>query len=124
MADKVIDTFEIRDLEDNFHYHVQVEACDELGNKSKPGLRVRYSVPAGSMACVIEPYLAEKWIYDTRKAGQTEYLIKDRSWIHYDNAWLKNYIVIVGDKLKARVELKVKSREKPEIREYDLPFSF
>ncbi|MBX3458956.1 MAG: hypothetical protein KF696_03185 [Planctomycetes bacterium] len=124
MADKVIDEFEIRDLEDNVHYRISVEACDELGNKSKPGLRIRYSVPGGTYACVIEPYLGEKWIYDARKAGLTEYFIKDRSWTHYDNAWVKNYIVIDGDKLKARVEVKVKSREKPEVREYDLPFSF
>jgi hypothetical protein len=119
-----LDSFEIRDLEDNFHYRVLVEHCASLGNYGKPGLRITYTVPGGTYFCVFEPYTAEKLHYEAKKSGENPFLHKRSSWLHYDNAWVKNYLVWGGDTLKARVEVKVKSADQPEAREYDLPFKF
>jgi hypothetical protein len=125
MAEDVkLDQFEVRDPDDNFNYRVMIEACETLGNYGKPGIRISYTVPGLSSAAVFEPHLGKRWHAQAVKDGVTELLIKERSWMQYDDAWLKNYLVLGGDKLKVRVELKVKGNNEPEIREYDLPFSF
>ena len=40
-----------------------------------------------------------------------------------EDTYVKNYLVIDGEKLKARIEVKVRSKAKPIIKDYDLPFS-
>ena len=114
-----IDSFEVKDLEDGSSIKVHVESCTEVGNQGKPGIQVLYM---GNIVC-FEPLIAERWAYAARKAGKTEYLLEDRSWIVHQDQFVKVYLVL-GDKPKAKIEVKTRSKQKPVAKEYELPFKF
>ena len=61
----LIEEIELRDLEDNSYLRVRAEACTELGNQSKPGIQIHF------LGYIInfEPLHAERWNYQTKKAG-------------------------------------------------------
>ena len=118
-----LDEWEVRDLEDNSMYKVVVEHCTELGNKNQPGLRIKYSIGGSGFFCIYEPWTGEKLAYEAKKAGGT-LLRKDKSWEKHEDRWLRNSLVIDGDKLKARVEIKVRSQAEPVVKEYEIPFAF
>jgi len=113
-----IDEWEVRDLEDNSVVTVLVEHNTMMGNKSLPGLQVW----CGGQIVNYEPLHVERWAYAARKAGQSEYLLEDSSWIVYEDRFIKYYLV-TGDKPKAKVEVKVRSKDKPVAKEYELPFT-
>ena len=52
----MVDTLELRDLEDNSLLTIHVEHCTEVGNAGKPGLQVLYM---GNIVC-FEPLMAGK----------------------------------------------------------------
>lgn len=113
-----VDSFEVRDLEDNSVLSVHVESCTEVGNAGKPGLQVIYM---GNIVC-FEPLMAGKLAYQARKAGLSEWYLEDRSWAVHDDQFVKLFLV-PGAALQVRVEVKTRSRQKPVVKTYDLPFS-
>ena len=117
-----IDEWEVRDLEDNGLLRIYVEHNTEMGNRGVPGIQVWYTIAGGTSIVNYEPLHVERWAYQARKQQTDEYLITDHSWINHEDTYIKNYLVI-GEKPKARVEVKVRSKAKPIIKEYDLPFS-
>ncbi|MGC4103990.1 hypothetical protein [Ferruginibacter sp.] len=112
-----IDEWEIKDLEDNSTIRVHVSHNTEMGNNSQPGLQV---ICMGNIINY-EPLHAERWAYAAKKAQQQEYFIENGSWTVYDDTFIKHYLV-TGEKLKAKVEIKVRSKSKPVVKEYELPF--
>ncbi|WP_338875355.1 hypothetical protein WBJ53_07010 [Spirosoma sp. SC4-14] len=112
----VIDEWSVRDLEDNSSLNITVMSCTELGNQSLPGLQVYY------MGHIInyEPLAAERWAYQASKAGVTDYLLEDLSWMVHADQFVKVYFV-VGAPLKARVDVKTRS-SKVMSKSYELPF--
>lgn len=114
---QVLDTIEVIDLEDNSKLTVVVQACSELGNKGLPGLQVFY------MGYIVnyEPLHVERWAYQARKAGQDVLLLEDCSWNVHPDQYIRNSLVL-GSPPKARVEIKTRSKSKPVVREYPLPF--
>lgn len=112
-----IDSFEVRDLEDNSVISVHVEACTEVGNAGKPGLQVLYM---GNIVC-FEPLMAERLAYQARKAGATEHFLADRSWTAHEDQFVKLFLEL-GTPPKVRVEVKTRSKSKPLVRSYELPF--
>ncbi|MFN8346857.1 MAG: hypothetical protein U0X91_17785 [Spirosomataceae bacterium] len=117
-----VDEFEVRDLEDNGVLRIYVEHNTEMGNRGVPGIQVWYTIAGGTYIVNFEPLHVERWAYQAQKQNTDAYLLTDYSWITYEDTYIKNYLV-VGEPLKARVEVKVRSKAKPTIREYDLPFS-
>jgi len=113
-----VDSFEVRDLEDNSVLRLHVESCTEVGNAGKPGVQVHYM---GNIVC-FEPLMAERLAYQTRKAGQTELFLADRSWTVHEDQFVKLFLVL-GAPPKVRVEVKTRSRSKPVVKSYDLPFA-
>jgi hypothetical protein len=111
-----IDEWEVRDLEDNSALRIYVENCTELGNQGRPGIQVQYM----GQYVTFEPLAVERWAYQAQKAGKTELLLEDKSWLAHEDQYVKNWLVL-GAPLKARVEVKTRS-SKPKVREYDLPF--
>ncbi|MCA8911237.1 MAG: hypothetical protein KDB82_06010 [Planctomycetes bacterium] len=118
-----IDEWEVRDLEDDSTYKIEVEKCSELGNKSQPGIRIKYYIGGSRYYCIYEPHSGEKLVYDAKKEGGT-LVRRDKSWLKHDDLWLRNSLIVDGDKLKARVEVKVRSKDEPVVKDYELPFSF
>ena len=117
-----IDEWEVRDLEDNGVLKIYVEHNTEMGNQGVPGIQVWYTIAGGTSIVNYEPNHVEKWAYQAQKAGESEYLLKDYSWMYHEDTYIKNSLLI-GDKLKARVSVKVRSKNEPITKEYDLPFS-
>ncbi len=117
-----IDEFEVRDLEDNGVMRIYVEHNSEMGNRSVPGIQVWYTIAGGTSIVNFEPLHVERWAYQAQKQNVQEYLLADYSWVVYEDTYIKNYL-IVDETLKARVEVKVRSKKAPIVREYDLPFS-
>lgn len=101
----VLDTIEVRDLEDDSKLKVVVQFCSELGNNALPGLQVHY---LGNILN-LEPRQVERWAYQARKAGQDVILLNDHSWNAHADRFIRNSIVL-GDPLKVRVETKTRSR--------------
>src|SRR5688572_29279170 len=93
-----LDEWEVKDLENNSSLKIKVTSCSELGNKAVPGVQVSYM---GSYVNY-EPLGVEKWAYEAGKKGETEYLLKDKSWIVHEDRYIKNYLII-GKPLKAKV---------------------
>ena len=118
-----LDKWEVRDLEDNTMYSFVVQHCTQLGNKNQPGIRIKYGIGGLGQFCIYEPWTGEKLAYEAKKAGGT-LVRKDKSWEKHEDRWIRNSLVIDGDKLKARIEVKVRSSEEPVVKEYELPFSF
>ncbi len=116
-----IDEFEVRDLEDNGILRIYVEHNTEMGNRGVPGVQVWYTISGGTSIVNFEPLHVERWAYQAQKQNVREYLLTDYSWITYEDTYIKNYL-IVDEKPKARVEVKVRSKKAPIVREYDLPF--
>jgi hypothetical protein len=114
----VLDTIEVRDLEDNSTLTVVVQACTELGNKGLPGLQVTYL----GYILNLEPLGVERWAYQARKAGKEELFLEDNSWNVHPDQYVRNYLVL-GEPLKVRVEVKTRSKAKPVVKEYALPFT-
>ena len=112
----IIEEWSVKDLEDGSALSISVMACTELGNESKPGIQVYY------MGQIVnyEPLTVERWAYQASKAGTTEYLLEDNSWMFYDDQYVKNYL-LTGTPLKIKVEVKTRS-SKPVVKEYALPF--
>jgi hypothetical protein len=111
-----LDEWEVQDLEDNSSLHIYVQSATELGNKSLPGIQVMYM----GHFLTYEPLAVERWAYQADKAGKTEYLLENNSWMVYEDQYIKNYLIL-GTPLKAKVEVKTRT-SKPKIREYALPF--
>ncbi|NBB20931.1 hypothetical protein GVN20_16300 [Runella sp. CRIBMP] len=116
-----IDEFEVRDLEDNGILRIYVEYNTEMGNRGVPGIQVWYTIAGGTSIVNFEPLHVERWAYQAQKQNVQEYLIADNSWTTYEDTYIKNYLII-DETPKARVEVKVRSKKAPIIREYDLPF--
>ena len=112
----VIDEWSVKDLEDNSKITVLVESGTELGNNSVPGIQVLYM----GNYITFEPNIVEQWAYKAGKAGVTEYLLEDRSWMAHTDQYVKIFLVL-GSPLKAKVEVKTRS-SKPMIKEYPIPF--
>jgi hypothetical protein len=113
-----IDDWEVKDLEDNSTLRVTVTHNTEMGNQSVPGIQV---MCMGSIVNY-EPLHVERWAYAAKKAQQTEYLITDGSWTVYEDTYVKHFLV-TGTTPKAKIEVKVRSKDAPVVKEYDLPFS-
>jgi hypothetical protein len=113
-----IDEWEVKDLEDNSVIRIYVEHNTEMGNNGVPGIQIW----SGGNILNFEPLHVERWAYAARKAGQTEYLLEDASWMYYPDTYIKYYLV-AGDPLQAKVEVKVRSSDKPVTKSYDLPFA-
>ncbi len=111
----VLDEWSVKDLEDGSSLKILVESCTELGNNSKPGIQIHYL----GYILNYEPNIVERWVYQAGKAGVSEMLLEDYSWMVHEDQYIKNYLII-GTSLKARVEVKTRS-SKPTIKEYDLP---
>lgn len=114
----VLDTIEVRDLEDNSKLTVVVKSCTELGNSAAAGLQVDYL----GYILNLEPLGVERWAYQARKAGQDVFLLEDHSWNVHAEQYIRNSLML-GDPLKVRVEVKTRSRSAPVTREYALPFN-
>jgi hypothetical protein len=114
----VLDTIEVTDLEDNSKLTVVVLACTELGNNSVPGLQVTYM----GYTVNLEPLHVQRWAYQARKAGKEVYLLEDNSWNVHPDQYIRNSLVL-GNPLKVRVEIKTRSKSKPVVKEYPLPFT-
>lgn len=112
----ILDEWAVKDLEDGSSLTVTVVHCTELGNGSLPGLQVLYM----GHTINYEPNIVERWAYQATKAGVTDYLLTDYSWMAHDDQFVKNYL-ITGSPGKARVAVKTRS-SKIIIKEYDLPF--
>lgn len=112
----ILEEWAVKDLEDNSSIKIMVESCSELGNNAKPGIQVWYM---GNIV-TFEPNIVEQWAYKATKAGVTEYLLEDRSWMYHQDQYVKIYLIL-GAPLKARVEVKSRS-SKPVVKEYPLPF--
>ena len=112
----IIDEWSVKDLEDGSSLTITVVHCTEMGNQSVPGLQVLY------MGQIVnyEPTIVERWAYQATKAGITDYLLDDYSWMVHDDQFVKNYL-ISSSPLKARVSVKTRS-SKVITKEYDLPF--
>ncbi|MBC7571854.1 MAG: hypothetical protein H7319_19305 [Spirosoma sp.] len=112
----VIEEWSVKDLEDNSSLTVRVMDCPELGNRSLPGIQVMY------MGNIVnfEPDIVERWAYQASKAGVTEYLLEDRSWLVHEDQFVRIYLML-GSPLKAKVSVKTRS-SKVVSKEYDLPF--
>jgi hypothetical protein len=91
-----------------------------MGNNSVAGIQIHY--PFGSIIN-FEPLHVERWAYQAHKAKTDTYLIEDHSWMVYEDTYAKNYLIMDGKKLKARIEVKVRSKAKPIVKDYELPFS-
>jgi hypothetical protein len=115
---KVLDTIEVTDLEDNSKLTVVVRSCSEMGNQGVPGLQVVYM----GYFVNYEPLQVERWAYAARKAGQDVFLLEDSSWNIHPDQFIRNSLVL-GTPLKARVEVKTRSKQSPVVKEYPLPFS-
>lgn len=113
----ILETIEVRDLEDNSKLTVVVQSCSELGNSAAAGLQVTYL----GYILNLEPLQVERWAYQARKAGKDVMLLEDNSWNVHADQYVRNSLVL-GDPLKVRVEVKTRSRAAPVTREYALPF--
>lgn len=113
----VVETIEVRDLEDDSRLRVLVQACTELGNRALPGLQVHY---LGHILNV-ELQQVERWAYQARRSGQRTMLLEDHSWNAHADQYIRNSLLL-GDPIKLRVEIKTRSRATPLTREYPLPF--
>ena len=113
-----IESFEVVDLEDNSKIQVHVESCTEVGNAGKPGIQVLY---LGNIVC-FEPLMAAKLAYQAKKAGKSEHFLEDRSWAVHQDQFVKLFLVC-GAKPSVRVEVKTRSKSKPVVKSYDLPFA-
>jgi hypothetical protein len=114
----LVESFEVQDLEDGSMIRVAVEHCTEVGNAGKPGLQVLYM---GNIVC-FEPLMAAKLAYQARKAGKTEHWLEDRSWAVHQDQFVKLFLVLDTEP-KVRVEVKTRSKSKPVVKTYALPFA-
>ena len=112
-----VDEWEVRDLDDNSTISIYVEHNTEMGNKSLPGIQVW----SGGNIINYEPLHVERWAYAAKKANQPEYLIENSSWMVHQDTYVK-YFLVTGKKLKAKVAVKVRSKDKEIVKEYELPF--
>ncbi len=112
----VIDEWSVKDLEDGSALTITVVSCTEMGNQSLPGIQVLYM----GNTINYEPLITERWAYQASKTGTDEYFLEDNSWTHYENQFVKNYLVL-GSPLKAKVSVKTRS-SKVITKEYELPF--
>jgi 3-deoxy-D-arabino-heptulosonate 7-phosphate (DAHP) synthase len=92
-----------------------------MGNRGVPGIQVWYTIAGGTSIVNYEPVHVERWAYQAQKAGETEYLLTDYSWVNHEDTYIKNSLVL-GEKLKASVSVKVRSKKEPVTKEYELPF--
>ncbi len=118
-----IDEWEVRDLEDNGVLRIYVEHNTEMGNRGVPGIQVWYTVAGSTSIVNYEPVHVGRWAYQAQKAGETDFLLADYSWINHEDMFIKNSLVL-GEKLKAKVSVKVRSKKEPVTKEYDLSFKF
>jgi hypothetical protein len=112
-----LDEIVLQDLEDGSSLRVFVESCTEVGNAGKPGLQVHF---LGYIVC-FEPLMAAKLAYQARKQGQTELFLEDRSWAVHQDQFVRLYLEL-GTPPQVRVEVKTRSRSKPLVKRYALPF--
>ena len=116
-----IDEWKVRDLEDNGVIRIYVEHNTEMGNRGVPGIQVWYTIAGGTSIVNFEPLHVERWAYQAQKNGESEYLLTDYSWINHDDMYVKNSLVL-GEKLMAKVSVKVRSKKDVITKEYELPF--
>lgn len=113
----ILDEWSVRDFEDNSSISITVMECRELGNSGKPGIQIHYN----GTILNYEPIATAQWVYFAGKSKEKQYLLEEHSWMVHEDQYIKNYLVL-GNPLKAIVEVKTRS-SKPEIREYELPFT-
>ncbi|MCF0065849.1 hypothetical protein MUK70_03700 [Dyadobacter chenwenxiniae] len=113
----LMDQWAVKDLEDGSWLIITVNSCTELGKESLPGIQVLYM----GNAINFEPVITERWAYQATKAGVTEFLLADYSWMAHEDLFIKNFL-IVGDTLKTKIEVKTRS-SKLISKEYELPFT-
>ena len=118
MIDTKLDEWEVKDLEDGSRFRVGVEYRAEMGNRSQPGLLVQCM----GRFVNYEPCHVEQWVYNAGKLGQKVYVLENESWLHLPDQFVR-FSLVIGETLKARVEVKVKSRLAPILKEYELPFA-
>jgi len=113
-----LDEWEVKDLEDGSRFRVTAEYRAEMGNRSLPGLLVQ------CMGRLVnyEPCHVEQWAYEAGKLGQEVYVLESDSWLYHPDQFVR-FSLVLGETLKARVEVKVKSRKEPISKDYDLPFT-
>ena len=114
---RILEQFDVKDLEDGSKISVVVEECSELGNQSKPGVQIM----AMGQYVTYEPLAVEKWAYQAGKQGVNTYLLEDKSWMVHQDQYIKHSLVL-GSPPKARIEVKTRSRKEPVVKEYPLPF--
>ncbi len=112
-----VEEFEVRDLEDGSSLRIYVESCTEVGNAGKPGLQVHY---LGNIVC-FEPLMAARLAYQAQKQGRTEHYLEDRSWAVHADQFVKLFLEVVPPQV--RIEVKTRSKAKPVVKTYPLPFS-
>jgi len=113
-----IDEWEVKDLEDNSTISVSVLNNTEMGNASQPGIQIF----CGGKITNYDATHAEKWAYNAFKQKKSEWLIEEVSWMVYEDTYIKQSLVL-GEKLTAKIEVKVRSKQKPVVKEYELPFT-
>lgn len=114
-----VDEWEVRDLEDNGVLRIYVEHNTEMGNRGVPGIQIYY--PFGGIIN-FEPNHVERWAYQAQKQNADVYLISDHSWMVHDDTFVKFYLVKEEKELKARAEVKVRSKQSSIVKDYLLPF--
>ena len=67
------------------------------------------------------PYLRKT---DMQLASKMRFISAQFLAMFADDLWLRNSLIVDGEKLKARVEVKVRSKDEPVVKDYELPFSF
>ena len=112
-----IDQFEVVDLEDGSKLSIRAEHNTEMGNRGVPGIQIHY------LGYIVnyEPLAVERWAYRASKKDELVYLLADQSWMVHEDQFIKNSLVL-STPMKARVEVKTRSRKQPVVKEYELPF--
>ncbi|MDO6435206.1 hypothetical protein Q4E93_31610 [Flavitalea sp. BT771] len=113
-----VDAWEVTDLADNSTITVSVFSNTEMGNRSRPGIQI---ICQGKIANY-EPLSAERWAYQAAQEKKNEHLVEEASWTEYEDTYIRQWLVL-GEKPKAKIEVKVRSKQKPVVKEYDLPFT-
>src|SRR3954470_19967121 len=112
-----IDQFDVADLEDGSKLSIRAEHNTEMGNRGVPGIQIHY------LGYIVnyEPLAVERWAYQASKKGEQVHLLADQSWMVHEDQFIKNSLVL-STPMKARVEVKTRSRKQPVVKEYELPF--
>ncbi len=113
----LLDEWEVKDLEDGSRFRVTVEYRSEMGNRSQPGLLVQCM----GRYVNYEPCHVERWAYEASKLEQSVFVLQNESWLYHNDQFVR-FSLVIDKVLKARVEVKLKSKKQPIVKDYELPF--